>query len=61
MYSKEQFESPKHLHETTFETLKYYNKQCFETTHLVENGMNLLKQKVAKNVAISLGYSTISK
>ncbi len=33
-----------------------YNKSCFETDYLGENVMNLLKHKVAKNVAISLGY-----
>ncbi len=33
-----------------------YNKSCFETTYLSENVMNLLKQKVAKSVAISFGY-----
>jgi hypothetical protein len=34
---------------------------CFETAYLVENVMNLLKQKLAKNVNISLGYFIFSK
>jgi hypothetical protein len=46
---KAQLEKPKHLHQTTFETLKYYNKPCFETAYLGENVLNLLKQKVTKN------------
>ena len=32
------------------------NKPYFKTTYLGENIINLLKQKVAQNVAISLGY-----
>jgi hypothetical protein len=38
-----------------------YNKLCFETAYLGENVINLLKQKVAQNVAISLGYFKFSK
>ncbi len=38
-----------------------YNKPCFETAYLCENVINLLKQKVAQNVAISLGYFIFSK
>jgi len=33
-----------------------YNKLCFETAYLGKNIINLLKQKVAQNVAISVGY-----
>ncbi len=33
-----------------------YNKPCFETAYLSENVINLLMQKVAQNVAISVGY-----
>jgi hypothetical protein len=39
---------------TTFLTLKTYNKPHFDTTYLGENGINLIKQKVAQNVATSL-------
>jgi hypothetical protein len=60
IYIKAHFESPKHLHQTTFETLKYLQQTMFKTvsksTYLVENVINLLKQKVAQNVTISLGY-----
>jgi hypothetical protein len=38
-----------------------FNKPCFETAYLCENVINLLKQKVAQNVAISLGYFIFSK
>jgi hypothetical protein len=41
---KAKFESPKHLHQTTFETLKY-PKQCFETASLDENVKCLNKKK----------------
>jgi hypothetical protein len=47
IYIKSQLESPKCLHQTTFETLKYLQKPCFETTYLDENVINLLEQKVA--------------
>jgi hypothetical protein len=53
------FESPKHLHLTTFETLKY--QQCFEIVYLGENVINLLKPKVAQNVASFLGCFMLSK
>jgi predicted ABC-type ATPase len=48
--NKAQFESPKHLQQTTFETV-----------FLGENLINLLKQKVAQKVAIILGYLILSK
>jgi hypothetical protein len=38
-----------------------YNKPCFETAYLGENVIHLLQQKVAQNVAISLGYFIFSK
>jgi hypothetical protein len=38
-----------------------YNKPCFETIYLGGNVKNLLKQKVAQKVTISLGYSISSK
>ncbi len=59
--NKAQFESPKHLHQTTFKTLKCYNIPCFETAYLGKNVINLLKQKVAQKVAIILGYFILSK
>jgi hypothetical protein len=34
IYNKAQFESPKHLHQTTFETLKYLQQTIF----LVKSG-----------------------
>jgi hypothetical protein len=36
--------------------LNTYNKPCFETAYLGENGINLLQQKLAQKVTISLGY-----
>jgi hypothetical protein len=32
------------------------NKLCIETSYLDANVINLVKQKVAQNTAISLGY-----
>jgi hypothetical protein len=62
IYNKAQFESPKHLHQTTFETLlNIYNKPCFEAAYLGENVLNLIKQKGALNITISLGYFIFSK
>jgi len=46
IYNKAQFESPKHLHQTTFDTLEYL-QQSFETAYLGENVINFLNQKVA--------------
>jgi hypothetical protein len=43
----------------TFENT--YIKPCFETTYLDENGINLLRQKVAQKVTIILGYFIFSK
>jgi len=37
-----------------------YNKSCFETAYLDENVI-LLEQKIAQNVAISLGFVIFSK
>jgi hypothetical protein len=56
IYIKAEFESPKHLHQTTFETLNIHNK-----LYLGENTINLFKQKVAQNVTISLGYFIFKK
>jgi hypothetical protein len=56
IYIKVQFESPKHLHKTNFETLKTTaNKPCFKAAYLGQNVKILSKQKEAQNVAISLG------
>jgi hypothetical protein len=38
-----------------------YNKLCFETAYLGKNVINLLNQKVAQKVAITLGYCILSK
>ncbi len=38
-----------------------YNQLCFETAYSGENVINLLQQKVAQNIAISLGYFIVSK
>jgi len=32
-YIKVSFESPKHKHQTTFETLNAYSKPCFDPTY----------------------------
>jgi len=41
--------------------LNTYSKPCFETDYLGENVKKLLKQKVAQNITISLGYFIVSK
>jgi len=38
-----------------------YNKPCIETAYLSKNVIILLKQKVAKKVAIIFGYFILSK
>ncbi len=38
-----------------------YNKPCFETAYIGKNVINLLQQKVAQNVHISLGNFILSK
>ncbi len=38
-----------------------YNKPCIECVYLSENVKDLLKQKVAQYVAISLGYFIFPK
>ncbi len=43
IYNKARFESPKHLHQTTFEILKLLQQTMFETAYLGENVINLLK------------------
>ncbi len=58
IYNKAQFESPKRIHKTTFETLQ---QTMFWNCFLGGNEINLLKQKVDKSFAISLGYFIISK
>jgi hypothetical protein len=53
MYNKAQFESPKHVRQTTFETLKYLQQTILWNCLLSQkNLINLHKQKVA----IILGY-----
>jgi hypothetical protein len=42
IYNKAQFESPKHLHQTFFETLTFLQQTMFETAYLGENLINLL-------------------
>jgi hypothetical protein len=34
---KSQFESRKHVHQTTFETIEYVNKLCYEPAYLGKN------------------------
>ncbi len=58
---KAQFESPLHLPKNPFETSNTYNKIYFERAYLGENVTKLLRQKVAQNVAISLGTSSFQK
>jgi hypothetical protein len=58
IYNKTHLESPKHLHQTLFEPLKYLQQSMFWKGLF---GWNLLKQKVAQNFAISLGYFIFSK
>ncbi len=62
MYNKDQFESPKHLHQTSFETLKCLQQTMLRNkAYLGKNEINLLKQKVAQKVIIILGYFILSK
>ncbi len=42
-------------------SLNTYNKPCFELAYLGENVIDLLKQEIAQNVAITLGYLIFSK
>jgi hypothetical protein len=55
IYTKAQFESPKHLHQSTFKTLKYLQQTMFRNCFLGKNVINLLKQKVVQKVAIIFG------
>jgi hypothetical protein len=41
--------------------LNSYNKPCFENAYLGENVINLLKQKLAQNVAIFGAISSFQK
>ncbi len=61
IFNKAQFKSPKYPHQTTFETLKNYNKPCFQRAYLLENIIDLLEQKTAQIVAITLGYFIFKK
>ncbi len=46
----------------TFETLKYlHNKPSFEHAYLGKNVLDLLKQKIAQNVTITLGLLHLFK
>jgi hypothetical protein len=47
---KGKFKSPKHPHQTDFETLKYQHQIMFEKVSLAENEKKLLK--FAKNFTI---------
>ncbi len=58
IYNKAQLERPKHLHQTTFEPLKYL-QQSMTWNRLF--GWNLLKQKVVQYFAIFWGYFIFSK
>jgi hypothetical protein len=42
-------------------SLNTYNKPCFELAYSGKNVIDLLKQKIAQNVAITLGYLIFSK
>jgi hypothetical protein len=41
--------------------LNGYNKPCFECAYLNKNPIDLLKQKIAQNITITLGYFIHSK
>jgi hypothetical protein len=59
---KAQLESTKNLRQTTFETQRYFQQAMFKTPDLGKNlKLNLLQQKVAQNISISLGYCVFSK
>jgi len=60
VYIKAQIESPKHQHQTTFETLKYL-QQTILTAYLGEHVKYLLKQKVAKIPPFLLAISSFLK
>ncbi len=61
IYNNAQFESPKHLHQTTLKPKNTYNKPCFESAYLGENVINLPQQNVAQNIPMSLGYVIFKK
>jgi hypothetical protein len=56
IYNKAQFESPNIYIKPLLKLLKYLQQITFWKCFLGKNEINLLKQKVAKNVANSLGY-----
>jgi hypothetical protein len=58
--NKAQFESLKHFHQTTFETLKYL-QQCFGTSYLSKNVIDMFHLKLAQNVAIIWATSSFQK
>ncbi len=59
--NKVQIESPKCLHQTMFETSKYLHWTIFQCAFLGKNIIDLLKQKIAQNATITLGYFVFSK
>jgi hypothetical protein len=61
IYNKVQFKSPKHLQQTTLETLKHLQQSIFLNCLFRQKCINLLKPKVTQNVTISLGYFIFSK
>jgi hypothetical protein len=61
IYNKAEFESSKHLHQTTCKTIEYLQQTMIETSYLGKNLINLLKQKVAQKVTIVLGYFILPK
>ncbi len=59
--AKIEIESPKCRYQTTFETLKYLQQTILWTTLLRWKCNRFAWQKIAQNIAISLGYFIFSK
>jgi hypothetical protein len=59
-YTKAQFESPKHVHQTTFENLKI-SKTNYVFKLLIRVNFFKCLSKNAQNIVICLGYSSFSK
>ncbi len=61
LYTEAQIECPKYLNKNNFETLKYLQQTMFWNDLFRWKCKSLLTEKVAQNVAISLGYFVFSK
>jgi hypothetical protein len=61
IYNKAQFESPKHQHQITFDTLKNLQQTMFLNCLFGQKSYIWLNKKITQNVSIILGYFIFSK